>query len=98
MLEIIPISLAEANSLIEKFHRHHKPVVGHKFSIGLLNDEGQFVGAIVIGRPVARMTDRFRIAEVTRLVTNGEHNACSKLYASAARAAEAMGYSEIQTF
>jgi hypothetical protein len=31
-------------------------------------------------------------------VTNGHRNAPSKLYAAAARAAEAMGFDEIQTF
>ena len=34
MLDIRPISLAEANAFVEEHHRHHKPVVGHKFSIG----------------------------------------------------------------
>lgn len=34
MLDICPISLAEANAFVEEHHRHHKPVVGHKFSIG----------------------------------------------------------------
>lgn len=32
-LEIVPITLAEANAFVEQHHRHHKPVVGHKFSI-----------------------------------------------------------------
>ncbi len=35
---------------------------------------------------------------MTRLVTNGHRNACSFLYARAARAAEAMGARSIQTF
>jgi len=56
------------------------------------------VGAVIVGRPVARMTPQYTVAEVTRLVTNGHQNACSKLYAAAARAAEAMGFDEIQTF
>lgn len=38
------------------------------------------------------------VAEVVRLVTDGTHNACSIMYAAAARAATAMGYLEIQTF
>lgn len=35
MLEIVPITLRESNAYVEQHHRHHGPVVGHKFSIGL---------------------------------------------------------------
>ena len=35
---------------------------------------------------------------MTRLVTNGRKNACSILYAAAARACQAMGYERIQTY
>lgn len=93
----VPLTLAEANELIARLHRHHKPVVGHRFTIGAEKD-GKIVGAAVVGRPVARMTDQSRVAEVTRLVTDGTRNACSLLYSAAARAAEAMGYERIQTF
>lgn len=34
MLEVCPMTLKEANAFVERYHRHHKPVVGHKFSIG----------------------------------------------------------------
>ena len=50
-----------------------------------------------MGRPVARAVDQNRVAEVTRLVTDGTPHVCSKLYAACARAAEAMGYNWIQT-
>jgi len=61
-------------------------------------DAERIVGAAIIGRPVARLTEQYRIAEVTRLVTDGTKNVCSMLYAAAARAAEAMGFESIQTF
>lgn len=96
-LKLVPITLKEANELVGQEHRHHKPTVGHKFSIGVVKD-GKLVGAVIVGRPVARMTDFHTIAEVTRLVTDGTRNACSILYAAAARAAQAMGYERIQTF
>ena len=35
-MKVIPISLKQANDFVEKYHRHHNPVVGHKFSIGAL--------------------------------------------------------------
>ena len=37
MLEVVPITLKEANAFVEQNHRHHGPTVGHKFSIGLCN-------------------------------------------------------------
>lgn len=93
----VPLTLAEANALIAQLHRHHKPVVGHRFTIGA-EAAGRLVGAAVVGRPVARKTEQYRVAEVTRLVTDGTRNACSLLYGATARAAEAMGYDRIQTF
>lgn len=96
-MKAIPLTLAEANALVARLHRHHQPVVGHRFSIGA-EHAGQLVGAIIVGRPVARKTDQTFVFEVTRLVTDGTRNACSFLYSRAARAAEAMGAHSIQTF
>jgi hypothetical protein len=97
VLKLVPLTLRQANQLVGKWHRHHNLVVGHRWSIGVAVD-GELVGAVIVGRPVARMTPQYTVAEATRLVTNGHRNACSKLYAAAARAAEAMGFDEIQTF
>lgn len=92
-----PLSLREANAFVLAHHRHHKPVRGHKFAIGC-EVGGELVGAVIVGRPVARMIDHKCVAEVTRLVTIGTRNACSFLYSAAARAAQAMGYKRIQTY
>ena len=56
MLEIVPVSLKEANAFVEQHHRHHKPVVGHKFSVGCTDGEN-IVGVAIVGRPVARYLD-----------------------------------------
>lgn len=56
MLMLIPVSLAEANAFVAQHHRHHKPVTGHKFSIGCTAD-GQLVGVAIVGRPVSRYLD-----------------------------------------
>jgi hypothetical protein len=96
-LEIRPLNLAQANSLVTELHRHHKKVVGHRFSIGVYQD-GRFCGAAIVGRPVARKTDQNNVAEITRVVTDETKNACSILYAAATKAAKAMGYASIQTF
>jgi hypothetical protein len=44
------------------------------------------------------MTPANRVLEVTRLVTDGSKNACSALYAAAARIGKELGYEVIQTF
>jgi len=109
-MKIMPCELKDANAFIAKHHRHHKPVVGHRFSIAAVQSEvrdvipaGPYlcedvVGVAIIGRPVARMTDQRLVVEVTRLCTDGTKNACSLLYAAAARVAREIGYKSIQTF
>ena len=49
-----PLTLKQANSLVESLHRHHKPVVGHRFSLSCEDAVGTVHGAAVVGRPVAR--------------------------------------------
>lgn len=97
MLDIVPVTLAEANAFVEQHHRHHKPVVGHKFSIAATDGE-QIVGVSIVGRPVSRYMDNGLTLEVTRLCTDGTHNACSMLYAASWRAARAMGYKKLITY
>lgn len=97
MLKLKPVSLREANEYVKLHHRHHRPVVGHKFSIGCEAD-GELVGVVIAGRPVSRYLDDGKTLEVTRLCTNGARNACSFLYAAAAKAAAAMGYDRIITY
>lgn len=96
-LRLRPLTLKQANQLVGQWHRHHKLAVGHRWSLGVEVD-GELVGAAIVGRPVARMTPQYSVAEVARLVTNGQEHACSRMYAACARAAEAMGFDEIQTF
>lgn len=96
-LEIVPVSLEEANAFVTANHRHHKPVVGHKFSIAVANGEG-IRGVAIVGRPVARGLDDGWTLEVNRCCTDGTRNACSMLYAAAWRAAKAMGFRKLVTY
>jgi hypothetical protein len=98
-MRVIPLELAEANRVVAAWHRHHKPVVGHRFSLGVIDDDGVVRGAAIVGRPVARLAGLPReVLEVTRLVTDGTKNACSMLYAAAARVGRQLGYLRIQTY
>ena len=91
------IDLDEANAFVAALHRHHRPVVGHLFSLGAAKD-GKIVGVAIVGRPVARMRDDGVTAEVTRLCTDGTRNACSFLYGASARAVFALGFKRIGTY
>jgi hypothetical protein len=97
MLELTTVSLKNANTFVADYHRHHKPAVGHKFSIGCMRD-GELAGVAIVGRPVSRHLDNGRTLEVTRLCTNGTKNVCSFLYSAAWRAAKAIGYRKIVTY
>lgn len=104
-LKIIPLSLKRLNEYVEQHHRHHKKVQGHKFSLGVVDEQHTdsaglplLLGACSVGRPVARLVDANSTLEVTRLVTNGTKNACSILYARSAQIAKLMGYKKIQTY
>lgn len=96
-LYLVPISLSEANEFVEKHHRHHGKVTGHKFSIAVAEKE-EIVGVAIVGRPVSRFLDDGWTLEVNRLCTKGTKNACSMLYAAAWRAARAMGYKKPITY
>lgn len=98
MLKVFPCTLKQANELVTKLHRHHRPAQGHRFSIGVRNKQGDVIGAAIIGRPVGRKNPQYDWCEVTRLVTDGSKNACSFLYGAAARIAKEMGFARIQTF
>ncbi len=97
-MRIVPLTLDIANRLVKNLHRHHKPMPGCKFAIGIKDGYGDVLGAAICGRPVSRELDQSMIIEVCRLVTDGTPNACSKLYGACARIAKEMGYYYIQTY
>jgi len=96
-LRIVPTTLKEANAFVLEHHRHHRPVVGHKFSIACA-DEDDVHGVAIVGRPVARHLDKGWTLEVNRCCTDGAKNACSMLYAAAWRATKALGYQKLITY
>jgi hypothetical protein len=101
MLELVPISFSEACEFVKLNHRHHRPPIGHKFSIAVVDRENgtaRIHGVVIVGRPVSRMLDNGLTLEVLRLCTDGKKNACSILYASAWRAARALGYKKLITY
>ena len=97
MLTIVPCTLREARAFVGEHHRHHKPPQGGLFAVAC-SDGTSICGVAIVGNPVARMLADDFTAEVTRVCTTGEQNACSKLYAAAWRAARALGYRRLVTY
>jgi hypothetical protein len=93
-----PLNFDVAAAFVTEHHRHHDAPRGHKFSIGVLTDDGALVGVAITGRPVARAFDNGLTLEVTRVATLGTPNACSALYAAAWQTAKAQGYRRIITY
>jgi len=97
-MRIRPISLKLAQQFIAEHHRHNRPPIGHKFSVGLFTSENKLVGVAVAGRPIARMLDDGLTLEITRSCTDGTRNANSMLYGAIVRAATALGYAKCITY
>jgi hypothetical protein len=97
-LRLVPVTFADAAAFVGMHHRHHRPPVGHKFSIGVATDDDVLVGVAMVGRPVARWLDDGHTLEVNRTATDGTRNANSMLYGAAARAAFALGYRRLITY
>ena len=96
-LMVTPINLDEANAFVEQHHRHHKPVPGAKFCVAV-SQEDEVRGVAIVGRPVSRVLDDGWALEVNRCCTDGTRNSCSMLYATAWKAAKAMGYTSLITY
>tara|TARA_S200002703_G_scaffold30814_1_gene26827 strand:+ start:3128 stop:3649 length:522 start_codon:yes stop_codon:yes gene_type:complete len=97
-MRVVPLTLADANAVVAAIHRHHAPATGHRFSIGVVDDDGLIRGVAIVGRPVARAVNHRMVCEVLRVATDGTRNACSALLGAAARTAKGMGFARIQTY
>lgn len=99
MLELVPVTFAEAQAFVRKHHRHHdRPPPGHKFSVAVADESTNVRGVIMVGRPVARHLDDGWTLEVNRCCTDGVRNGCSMLYGAVARVAFGLGYRKIITY
>lgn len=99
MLNIVPITIKDANILVKRWHRHHQPVRGALFAVAVAQDGAEEpCGACIVGRPNARGSQDGWTVEAVRVVTDGTKNASSKLLGAAWRAARALGYRRLITF
>ena len=96
-LRVVPVTFAAAQQFVTAWHRHNKPPIGHKFSLGVAAGD-VLVGVAMVGRPVARHYDDGLTLEVNRTCTDGTPNVNSMLYGAAWRAAKALGYCRLITY
>lgn len=97
-LRLVPVTYAEASAFVQVWHRHHTAPPGHKFSVGVANDDNVLVGVAMVGRPVARNLDNGQTLEINRTCTDSTPNANSMLYGACTRAAWALGYRRLITY
>lgn len=90
MIELRPVTRTDAQAAVRNWHSHHKPHLGELWAVGAFVD-GEMVGVVVVGRPVAPVLQAQGCLEVTRLAVNGYRNAASRLLGAAWGAAKAMG-------
>jgi hypothetical protein len=98
-LQVVPLSLKEANDFVTKYHRHNKKCQGHKFSLGAKYDE-KLVGVVIVGRPVARKLDDKLTLEINRncVLDEAPKGTCSFLYSKAIKVWQSMGGKKIITY
>lgn len=104
-LEIHDIGRKTAQAFVERHHRHCKAAAGDRLRLCAMNGP-DIVAVCVAGRPVARHIDQFSVLEITRLCVRHDleipglvWNACSQLYAEAARRAEGItGVTRVITY
>jgi hypothetical protein len=96
-LRIVALTRLQAAEFVVEHHRHHGALRIDKFRLGAAIGD-KLVGVAQVARPVSRALDDGATLEVARLCTDGTQNACSFLYAAAARVARDLGYVKIITY
>lgn len=96
-LQVVPVSFKDACEFVEMWHRHHAPPNGHRYSLGVAQDE-TLVGVAMLSHPVAPSLMDGRTLEVIRTATDGTPNVNSMLYGAAWRLAKALGYQRLITY
>lgn len=98
-LRVVPVAIKEANTFIDKYHRHNGAVLVARFAIGA-EYEGELIGVAIVGNPLARAYTKPGVAEVRRLcvIPGAPKGSCSFLYARCWRIWEQMGGRKLITY
>lgn len=96
-LRIVACTITRAREYVDTHHRHHRSPVSGLFAVGVARG-AELVGVAIVGRPVARELQDGLTAEVTRVCTVGDRNACSMLLSACRRSSIALGYHRLITY
>lgn len=98
-LQALPVTISEARTFVDNFHRHNKAPQGGLFAVGA-SDGVSLVGVAIVGRPVARHLDDGQTAEVVRccVIDSAPKGTCSFLYARCWQASKALGWARLITY
>lgn len=96
-VERVPLTIKEANEFTRQFHRHSDDVAVCKFAIGFRCD-GELVGVVVCGRPIARHLDDGFTLEVFRSCSRDDRVTNSHMLSRAKRAGQALGFTKFITY
>lgn len=91
--------LAAANAFVQRHHRHHRPLPGHRLSLDVrIAGTDTVVGVAILGNPAARGYQDGATWEVRRTCTDGTRNANSCLYGACERLRKALGLARLITY
>lgn len=96
-LRAAPCTVKAAKKWVKALHRHFPIVHGGLFAVAVVDESGQVRGVGIAGLPPPTWEGSGKIV-VSRIATDGARNACSLIYGSLCRAAQALGYSEAWTY
>lgn len=94
---LAPITVKAALALVRTWHRELPDLQGGLFAVQCIGDDGAVCGVGVAGNPAQVWQGTGRIV-ISRIATDGHHNACSMIYGALCRAAKALGYKEAWTY
>ena len=97
MLELVPMTVKTAQRLVRQWHRHLPTVQGGLFAAAVAEGD-EVVGVGIAGNPCRVWQGTGRIYILRIAVREGIPNGCSMLYGALARAAKALGYTEVWTY
>src|SRR5579864_7367603 len=97
-LQIVPVSIKQANEYVKLLHRHHGSIPIARIAFAAADDAGVVRGVAIIGHPCNTHLDDGWTLEVRRVCTDGYPNACSFLYGASWKAVRDIGYRRLITY
>jgi hypothetical protein len=92
-----PCTVKRAQKWIREVHRRLPKLQGAMWAIRVLRND-EMVGVAAVGHPSRKLAESGALCVLRVAVLEGQPNACSMLYGACARAARAMGATDLVTY